>query len=41
MLEAADRLEQQSLDHFHQRMEKITEFRQRHDLPDVEQHLAP
>ena len=41
MLESADRLEQQALDHFHQRMEKITEFRQRHGLPDVEQHFAP
>jgi hypothetical protein len=41
MLQAADRLEQQALDHFHQRMEKITEFRQRHGLPDVFPHVAP
>jgi hypothetical protein len=41
MLQEADRLEQQALDHFHQRMEKITEFRQRHGLPDLEQHVAP
>jgi hypothetical protein len=41
MLQAADRLEQQALDHFHQRMAKIGEFRQRHGLPDVQHHLAP
>jgi hypothetical protein len=41
MLQAAERLEQQALDHFHQRMEKISEFRQRHGLPDLEQHEAP
>jgi hypothetical protein len=41
MLPAADRIEQQALDHFHQRMEKITEFRQRRGLPDIQHHLAP
>ncbi|HEY3392169.1 MAG TPA: hypothetical protein VGK58_05655 [Lacipirellulaceae bacterium] len=41
MLQEADRLEQQALDHFHQRMEKIGEFRQRHGLPDIEHHHAP
>ncbi len=41
MLQEAERLEQQALDHFHQRMEKITEFRQRHGLPDVGHHVAP
>jgi len=40
MLQAADRLEQRALDHFHKRMEKIAEFRQRHGLPDVSPHLA-
>jgi hypothetical protein len=41
LLQVADRIEQQALDHFHQRMEKITEFRQRHGLPDLKQHVAP
>jgi hypothetical protein len=41
MLQEADRLEQQALDHFHQRMEKLGEFRQRHGLPDIEHHHAP
>jgi hypothetical protein len=41
MLQAADRLEQQALDHFHQRMTKLGEFRQRHGLPDLQHHLAP
>jgi hypothetical protein len=40
MLQEADRLEQQALDHFHQRMEKIGEFRQRHGLPDIQHHHA-
>ncbi len=41
MLQAADRLEKQALDHFHQRMTKLGEFRQRHGLPDIQHHLAP
>jgi hypothetical protein len=40
MIQAADRLEEQALNHFHQRMTNISEFRQRHGLPEVSQHLA-
>lgn len=35
MLQSADRLEQWAMDHFDQRMSQITEFQERHDLPDV------
>lgn len=41
MLQEADRLEQQALDHFQNRMEKITEFRQRHGLSEIQHHHAP
>jgi hypothetical protein len=40
MLQEADRLEQLALDHFHKRMEKLGEFRQRHGLPDIQPHVA-
>jgi hypothetical protein len=40
LLQAADRLQQHALDHFHERMEKLAEFRRRHGLPDVSHHLA-
>jgi hypothetical protein len=38
--ERADALEKWALDHFHQRMNQIMEFRRRHGLPDVKPHLA-
>jgi hypothetical protein len=41
MLNAADRLEDWSMNHFDQRMMQITDFQQRHNLPDVSQYLAP
>ncbi len=41
MLQAADRLEEWAANHFDQRMAQITDFQQRHDLPDVNQYLLP
>ena len=41
MLEAADRLEEWAGNHFDQRMAQITDFQQRHDLPDISQYLSP
>lgn len=40
MLQAADQLEDWAMDHFDQRMAQITDFQQRHDLPDVIQNLS-
>lgn len=41
MLQAADQLENWAMNHFDQRMTQITNFQQRHQLPDVSQYLAP
>ncbi len=41
MLQAADRLEEWAANHFDRRMAQITDFQQRHDLPDVSQYLSP
>ncbi len=41
MLQAADRLEEWAANHFDQRMAQITDFQQRHDLPDISQYLSP
>ena len=41
MLESADRLEEWAMNHFDQRMTQITDFQQRHDLPDVSHYLSP
>ncbi len=41
MLQAADRLEEWAGNHFDQRMAQITDFQQRHDLPDISQYLSP
>jgi hypothetical protein len=40
LLEAADRLEQRALEHFHKRMEELNEFKRRHGLPDIKHHVA-
>ena len=37
MLDEADRLEEWAMNHFDQRMTRITDFQQRHDLPDISQ----
>ena len=41
MLQAADRLEDWAGNRFDQRMAQITDFQQRHDLPDISQYLSP
>jgi hypothetical protein len=37
--ERADALEKWALDHFHKRVSEIVEFRRKHGLPDVKQHV--
>jgi hypothetical protein len=39
--ERADVLEKWALDHFHQRVNQIMEFRRKHGLPDIKLHAAP
>ena len=41
MLQAADRLEDWAGNRFDQRMAQITDFQQRHDLPNISQYLSP
>ena len=41
MLQAADQLEDWAISHFDQRMAQITDFQQRHDLPDVSEFFSP
>jgi hypothetical protein len=41
MLQAADRLDEWSMNQFDQRVAQITDFQQRHEMADVSQYFLP